>query len=113
MPPPVPLSDYAHTIDVPHRTVLFQDPADVFESGMAIGGKPVDWYSSTGKKLAKLMIPTTQMINFCIAHEVGHLKHFDFLPSILLPPCVLVVGYHFSTLLPKCNQHNVYSLLVL
>jgi hypothetical protein len=90
-----------------HRTVLFQGPADVYESGLASDGKPVDWYSPTGKKLARLMIPTTEMINFRIAHEVGHLKHFDFLPVILLPPCALVFGYHFSTLLPKCNKHSI------
>ena len=99
MPFHVALSVYAHT----YRTVLFHGPADVFESGMVVDSKPVDWYSSTGKKLATLMTPSTQMINFRIAHEVGHLKHFDLLPSVLLPPFVLVLGYHFSALLPKCN----------
>ena len=71
--------------------------------GMMVDGKPVDWDSPTGRKLAKLLPPSTQMTNFRIAHEVEHLKHFDLLPSILLPPVVLVFGYHFATLLPKCN----------
>ena len=110
------MSVYAHAMAPHHRTVLFQGPADVYESGLASDGKPVDWHSPTGKKLARLMIPTAQMINFRIAHEVGHLKKFDFLPTILLPPCVLVFGYHFSALLPKCNEHTImtimYSLLV-
>ena len=103
------LSMHTHT----YRTVLFDGPADVFESGMVVDGKPVDWYSSMGKKLAMLMTPSTQMINFRIAHEVGHLKHFDLLPSILLPPFVLVFGYHFSTLLPKCKKQNLPLLWVL
>lgn len=86
------------------RTVLYRGEADVKQSGMLLEGAPVDWESSAGSKLAHLLSPSTQSTNFRIAHEVEHLKNFDLLPSILMPPIVLVFGYHFATLLPKCRQ---------
>lgn len=76
-------------------------------SGMLLDGEVVQWDSPTGVKLATLLVSSTQLTNFRIAHEVGHLKNFDLLPSILMPPVALVLGYHFATLLPKCMHTSV------
>lgn len=89
------------------RTVLYKGEEDFQGIGMLLDGQPVDWSSPTGIKLAKLLSPSTQSTNFRIAHEVEHLKNFDLLPSILMPPVVLILGYHFAILFSKCTVNNL------
>ena len=88
------------------RTVLYKGEEDIRGIGMLLDGQPVDWDSPTGVKLAKLLSPSAQSTNFRIAHEVEHLKNYDLLPSILMPPVVLIFGYHFATLFSKCIVIN-------
>ena len=88
------------------RTVLYKEEEDIRGIAMLLEGQPIDWDSPTGAKLAKLLSPSAQSTNFRIAHEVEHLKNYDFLPSILMPPVVLIFGYHFATLFSKCTVIN-------
>ena len=86
---------------VPCRTVLFRDEQDVAQCDIAVRGEPVEWESEEGQLLLKLLPPSAKLINFRIAHEVAHLKSFDFLYFTVLSPIVLVCGYHFAVFLSK------------
>lgn len=68
---------------------------------IAIKGEPVDWESEEGEQLLQLLPPSAKLINFRIAHEVAHLKRFDFLYHTFLSPVVLVCGYHLAVSLSK------------
>ena len=79
-----------------HRVVLFRDENDVKSSGMTLSGEPVDWSSHEGQSLLHLLIPSSNVTNFRIAHEVAHLKKQDGWWDVLVSPIFLVGGYHFS-----------------
>jgi Zn-dependent protease with chaperone function len=87
------------TIGLP-RSVLFKNAEDVKGSFLGLTGKPIDWNSEMGRSLAASLLPSAQQINFVIAHEVGHLKHHDWLPRTVLPSVTLVIAYHASRAIP-------------
>ena len=80
---------------------MFNSENDIKQSTIAIRGEPVDWDSEEGKKLLKLLLPTAKLMNFRIAHEIGHLKRFDFVYHMFLSPVALVFGYHFAVFISK------------
>ena len=81
--------------------MLFRDERDVFQCDISVKGEPVEWESEEGQQLLKLLPPSAKLINFRIAHEVAHLKSYDFLYYTVLSPVVLVCGYHFSVFMSK------------
>lgn len=80
---------------------MFQNEDDIIQSSITVKGEFVDWNSEEGKNILKLLLPSAKLINFRIAHEVGHLKFFDFAYHMFLSPVTLVCGYHFATFVSK------------
>jgi Zn-dependent protease with chaperone function len=79
------------------RAALFKSESDVFNAGLQWNGKPIDGNIVRGEyQLSELIIPTTQQINFAIAHELVHVKHLDFIPQSLLPPSLIIVFYQLG-----------------
>lgn len=83
------------------RAVLFQGPEDVMRAKATLRGEAVCWESNEGCALLKLLQPSTDVINFRIAHELAHLKHHDWLWAMALSPLVLVAGYHLAVFLSR------------
>ncbi|CAI8044199.1 Transmembrane protein 177, partial [Geodia barretti] len=83
------------------RTVLFQNPEDVRNSFLESAGAPIDWDSELGTSLTAALTPSTQQINFVIAHEVAHLKNSDWMARVVLPPVTLVLAYHVARAVPQ------------
>ena len=87
-----------------YRAFLFRGPEDVVQSNVKVRGEAVDWDSNEGRALLKLLVPSTNTINFRIAHELVHLKRHDWLWGAVLSPFFLVAGYYFTVFLCKCTK---------
>lgn len=83
------------------RLVLLKDEIELQNSGISLNGDLVDWNSIDGNTLAKLLIPSTNQINFSIAHELAHIQHLDFLTRSTLAPLALITLYHTACILPQ------------
>lgn len=75
------------------RTLLFDSEEDVRNSGITLNDKLVDWDSDAGTTLQHCLLQSTNHINFCIAHELAHVKQSDFIYYSLLPPAIITVSY--------------------
>lgn len=84
--------------------MLFQGPEDVVSSNPILRGEPVAWDSHEGKMLKKILPPSTNVINFRIAHEIAHVQRHDWIWSALLSPVMLVAGYHLAVFVCKCKK---------
>lgn len=82
-----------------YRVVLFRDEADVSNAGIVLGGKPVDWSSPEGRALMNLLIPSADMINFRIAHEVAHLRKRDSWWEVVISPVFFATGYNLAVII--------------
>ena len=78
------------------------------ESKPTLQGEAVEWDSHEGRALMKLLPPSTNIINFRIAHELAHLQNHDWLWALALSPLVLVAGYHLVAFLCKCKPFLMY-----
>ena len=88
------------------RVLLFRTEEDVKNANVSVGTEPVDWSSPEGHALLHLLLPSADVINFRIAHEVAHLKRHDIWWNAVLSPVFLVGGYHIAVLVCKSKYHN-------
>jgi hypothetical protein len=96
------------------RAALFKSESDVFNAGLQWNGKPIDGNIVRGEyQLSELIIPTTQQINFAIAHELVHVKHLDFIPQSLLPPSLIIVFYQLGRALKSCKYKMIYFYVIM
>lgn len=70
-------------------------------SNVTLRGDAVAWDSPEGRALIKILLPSTNLINFRIAHEIAHLKRHDPFREVPLSPIFLVGGYHLAVFLCK------------
>eukprot|EP00731_Ephydatia_muelleri_P003793 Em0001g3793a len=82
-------------IGVP-RTFLFRNRSDVERSGLRLQNEDIDWNSDIGQKLAHLLVPSAQEMNFRIAHELAHVELLDPLVKVPLASTALVASYHLA-----------------
>ena len=78
-------------------------------SNATLGDQLVSWDSPEGHALLKLLPPSTNVINFRIAHEIAHLKNQDIVWSIAVSPVFLVAGYHLAVFLCKSEYFELVN----
>lgn len=67
------------------------------KTDITLADKPVeDWTSPEGRALLRILIPSADIINFSIAHEIAHLKKHDVWWDTVFMPVFFLVGYHVS-----------------
>ena len=103
--------------------------SDIITLYFFVSGDLVDWNSIDGNTLAKLLIPSTNQINFSIgnydniviiiiyninlAHELAHIQHLDFLTRSTLAPLALITLYHTACILPHCMLNVIIIPILL
>ncbi|XP_065909447.1 transmembrane protein 177-like [Dysidea avara] len=75
------------------RTLLYSSEEDIKTSGITLYGKPIDWDSKDGATLQRCFLQSQNQIDFCIAHELAHIKSSDFVMSTLLLPGTVLTSY--------------------
>ena len=76
------------------RTFLFYESKDVKNSNLKFKGIPIDWSSSDGVQLEKLLLDSKrEHLAFLIAHELAHIRSLDFIPRAVLPTLVFYITY--------------------
>lgn len=83
------------------KTVLCRTTNDIEELGLKLCGKDVDWTSKDSQLIADLLLPTTEQVDFAIAHELSHIQHLDFLPRAFLAAVSPIIVYHATSILPQ------------
>ena len=76
------------------RLFLYTDVEQLSESGLVFKGKKMNLDSKAGKKLSEALLLDEDELKFILAHEVSHLKNWDFATNCFLPAWWLYFTYH-------------------
>ena len=67
------------------RSFLIDSPEKLRETRVSFNDSLVDWTSKAGKSLEKALVVTNDHVAFAIAHELAHIKSYDFVWRCLFP----------------------------
>jgi len=67
------------------RSLLIDSPEKLRETKISFNDNLVDWTSKAGKSLEKALVVNKDHVAFAIAHELAHIKRYDFVWRCLFP----------------------------
>lgn len=76
------------------RTFLIDSVEKLRETKIQFDDESVDWNSKAGKALEKALIAKDDHVAFAMAHELAHLKNYDFVYRSLFPAAWFFGSFH-------------------
>ena len=67
------------------RSFLIDSREKVRDTKVTFDDNVIDWNSKAGKSLEKALVVSDDQVAFAIAHELAHIKNYDFVYRCLLP----------------------------
>lgn len=67
------------------RSFLIDSPEKLRDTKVTFDDNLIDWNSKAGKSLEKALVVNNDHVAFAIAHELAHIKNYDFVYRCLLP----------------------------
>lgn len=96
------------------RTFLYNNTEELQNSGMAFKGKRLNWEAKAGEKLSEAMVFNEDELRFTLAHELSHVKNWDFTTNCFLPAWWLYFTYRavpiLANSLPPVNPVVKFTL---
>lgn len=102
----------AGSFDLPNKAViglprsfLIDSVEKLRETKIQFDDNLVDWNSSPGKALEKALIVKDDHVAFAMAHELAHIKNFDFVYRCLMPSAWFFGTFHgILWLIPRAKN---------
>lgn len=92
---------------------IFENYKDIETCGITFQGRDIRWDSELGIKIKECLLPSDEMIAFCIAHEVAQTQRLDYKAiNAVLAPTWLYLTYKLAYIGPRMLQlHTVLDIL--
>lgn len=75
------------------KTFLYNNLDELENAGVTFKGKKLNWRSRLGKSFSEVLLLGEDELKFLLAHEVSHVKSWDFTTNCFLPAWCLYFTY--------------------
>ena len=75
------------------RIFLYKNSKELESAGITFKGRKLNWQSKPGKNLSEALLFDKDELRFILAHEVSHIKSWDFTTNCFLPAWWLYFTY--------------------
>ena len=92
---------------------IFENYKDIENCGITFQGRDIRWDSELGIKIKECLLPSDDMIAFCIAQEVAQMQRLDYKAiNAFLAPTWVYLTFRLAYAAPRMLQlHTVLDIL--
>lgn len=93
---------------------IFENYEDVEKCGITFQGRDIKWDSELGMMIKETLLPTDDMIAFCIAHELAKMQRLDYMAiNAFMAPTWLYTTFRIAYATPRLVKlHAVLDIIL-
>ena len=93
---------------------IFENYEDIEKRGITFQGRDIKWDSELGIMIKETLLPTDDMIAFCIAHEIARMQRLEYMAiNAVMAPTWLYTTFRIAYATPRLVKlHTVLDVIL-